>query len=120
MTMKHLVFSTLITAFALACDVKQDLGDTAGGTDSSSAGSESGGSTTGGSEDTGVLDTGPWSGTSAGTGSEDTGSEDTGVLDTGPWSGTGDSTGSAEDCEAATAFISWDGSGLSPEDLNFF
>ena len=118
MTMKHLAFFTLITTLAVACDAKQDLGETASGSDGSSgggSGSASEGSTSGGSDETGVLDTGPWSGTSGGTSSEDTG-----VLDTGPWSGTtGDTTGTDELCEAASAFISWDGSGLSPEELGF-
>ena len=91
MITKHLVYFAFTSALALGCDVKQDLGETAGDTGGGSSSGGIGESSTGfGSEDTGVLDTGPWSGTSEGTTG---GAEDTGVLDTGPWwetSSTGD------------------------------
>lgn len=119
MTLKPLISCTLIAALAVACDVEQDLGETASSS-TTSGGSGSGSSS---AEDTGVLDTGPWSGTSDGT----TGSAETGVLDTGPWSGTtGDETGSSgttgeivESCEASDTMVTWDWTTIGPGQLGY-
>lgn len=120
MTLKNLATLSLITAVAAACDVKQDLGDTAttGASSGGSAGDTSSGTT--GGADTGVLDTGPWddTGTTKGTTST-TGTADTGVLDTGPWDDTGDETGEPASCDASGTMLRWDSSGISPETLGF-
>jgi len=123
MNLKNLAYLSLITAACGACDVKQDLGDTAT-TGESSSGSTAGGSggTTGGA-DTGVLDTGPWDDTGkttedgTSTGSADAG--DSGVLDTGPWDDTGDETGEPETCGTSEVSVQWDSSTLSPQALGF-
>lgn len=117
MTLKNLATLSLLTAVAGACDVKQDLGDTAttGESSSGSAGDGSGG-TTGG--DTGVLDTGPGDDTGLTEGTS-TGSSDTGVLDTGPWDDTGDETGEPDMCDGSAPMVDWDPSGLAPEALGF-
>lgn len=109
MTMiKNLAYFCGFVALASGCDVKQDLGETAGETESSSSG------TTSGSGDTGVLDTGP--GEESGNLSEST-SGDTGWADSGPWEETGDSTVSAtggetetgaELCEESDVLLRWE------------
>jgi len=126
-TLKSLTILPLSSTLLLAvgCDVKQELGETAGtssGGDSESDSTESGG-TTGGSAETGVLDTGPWSGTSDGTTG---GGVETGVLDTGPWSGTetGEETGSTsggpqETCEPADPLVTWNADSIAPAELDY-
>lgn len=95
MTIKNLAYFCVLAAVATACDVKQDLGETAGETEGGSG--SAGTSTTGAG--TGVLDTGP--GEESGNLTEST-SGDTGVVDTGPVSETGDSTVSATGGETET------------------
>ncbi len=124
MTMNKVAYLTLITALAAACDVKQDLGETA--TETGAEDSGTAGGTSGGSADTGVLDTGPWDDTGATEGTTSNGSADTGVLDTGPWDDTGEVTGSSssgdtgeplDQCAASETFVTWDYASLSPNEL---
>lgn len=119
MNLKNLAYLSLITACA-ACDVKQDLGETATTGESSSEGTAGGSSGTTGGADTGVLDTGPWDDTGKVTDDgTSTSGADTGVVDTGPWDDTGDETGGPEMCEGAAPMIDWDSSGLAPGALGF-
>ncbi|MGH1346046.1 MAG: hypothetical protein ACRBN8_31065 [Nannocystales bacterium] len=119
MNLKNLAYLSLITVVAGACDVKQDLGDTATtGESSGETTGETSGGTTGGA-DTGVLDTGPWDDTGVVTEGTSTGSAETGVLDTGPWWETGEETGETPTCDAREVSVRWDSSGLSPEALGF-
>ena len=120
MNLKNLAYLSLITSVVGACDVKQDLGDTATTGESSSESTAGGTGGTTGSVDTGVLDTGPWDDTGEPTeGGTSTGSVDTGVLDTGPWDDTGDETGEPEACGTSEVSVRWDSSGLSPDALGF-
>lgn len=118
MTLKNLVCLSAMTAAAIGCDVKQDLGESASGTES---GSGTNGTT--GVADTGVLETGEaGSGTTKSGGA--TGSEESGVLDTGPGSGsssdTGDETGGPlDDCEPGDAAVRWDSTTITGETVGF-
>lgn len=115
MTLKNLATLSLITSVAGACDVKQDLGDTAttgessgGSTGNGSTGNGSNGTTGGG--DTGVLDTGPW---------DDSGPWETttGFADMGEDTGT--ETGVGPDMCGTSSQMDWDSSALAPEALGF-
>ncbi|MCR9163219.1 MAG: hypothetical protein ACE37F_23315 [Nannocystaceae bacterium] len=111
-----LICLSFIACTSLACDVKQDLGETA----SSSGGAESG--NTSGAE-TGALDTGPSEATGEpttgpGTGSDTTTGSESGVLDTGPWWGSSSGTTGEElgACDASAPMVRWDSASLSPGD----
>ena len=120
MNLKNLAYLSLITAVAGACDVKQDLGETATTGESSTESTAGGSSGTTGGVDTGVLDTGPWDDTGKTTDpGTSTGFADTGVLDTGPWDDTGDETGEPDMCDGSAPMVAWDSSGLAPEALEF-
>mgnify|MGYP000497980073 CR=1 FL=1 len=112
-TTKNLVYLSLFVAASVGCDVKNDLGETAGATESGS-----GGGTDGTSGDTGVVDTGPWSETGMATESDSdtTSGGDTGVLDTGPWWGTSSGTGGElDDCEPSDVMVRWDSASVGPQ-----
>jgi hypothetical protein len=118
--LKNVALLSLIASIAAACDVTQDLGETAtSGESQSDSAAESSSGTTGGA-DTGVLDTGPWddSGNTTKDGTS-TGAVDTGVLDTGPWDDTGDETGELDMCAGSAPMLEWDPAGLGQDALGF-
>lgn len=113
--LKSLVYLSLFASAAVACDVKQDLGDTA----SSSASGSGSGTTSGGAEtgDSGVVTSGP---SETDSGSDTTSGGDTGVLDSGPWWDTSSGTGEAlPPCNVSDARVRWNSSGMSPEALGY-
>lgn len=113
--MKSLVYLSLLSALAVACDVKQDLGDTA-----SSSGSGSGSGTTSGGGESGETVGSGASSTSGESESDTTSGGESGVLDSGPWWGSSSGTGGElEACNVSDAMVRWDSSGMSPQALGY-
>lgn len=111
-----LISLSLFTALGLACDVKQDLGDTA-----SSSGSGSGSGTTSGGSET----SGPDSATSSGSTGNQSGSAtstgaESGTLETGSESGSSSASGGdLGECNVADVTIQWNSQGMSPGALGY-
>lgn len=115
----HSLFSlSLFMGLGLACDVKQDLGDTASssGTGSGSGTTSGGGETSESGPVTGSGGTGNPSGTATSTSGE------SGVSETGSESESSSSSGSGGDlgeCNVADVTIQWNSEGMSPEALGY-